>query len=195
MKQVLLATAAALALTFPAMAQNNMQQKEPNQQTQMQGSQTNAQQRVNPAQLSKQQVRQIQMSLNKKGMNAGHVDGVWGPKTATAMRNFQKKESIKANGHLTQQTLAALGVNLQPNKQKAQSQNKMNRNAQNQKPNQKGTVGAAPSGTTGQGSDMNSNMNSNSSNSSNMNQPNHNSNTMKSSPSSRSGNMGKPSRQ
>ncbi|MEJ2435563.1 MAG: peptidoglycan-binding domain-containing protein [Pseudolabrys sp.] len=113
-----------------------------------------------PSQLSKQQIKQLQMSLNKKGMNSGHVDGIWGPITATAVRNFQKEQNINANGHLTRQTLAALGVKTQ-NRQ----------NAQNQQPNKKGFVGAGPSETTGQGSNMGSSMGSHSSKSNAMSKP------------------------
>ncbi len=172
MKRILLATAAAVALTLPAMAQNNMQpQNEPHQQTQMQqndmqhsgdtmGSKNYEQQAqtqsVDPSQLSTDQIRQIQISLNKKGFNSKDVDGVWGPDTKSALENFQKEQNIEANGELSQQTLSALGVNVQ-NRENAQFQNenKMNRNAQNEKPNETGTVGKAPSETTGQGSSMN----------------------------------------
>lgn len=141
MKQTLLATVAVVALSFPAMAQTKTQQNVPNQQSQTQqsgnkqssGKQT---QRINPLQLSNQEVRQIQEALNKKGFNAREADGIWGPETEAALRNFQKKQNINANGELTHQTLADLGVNLT---------------------SQKGTVGAAPSTTTGSGSNSGSN--------------------------------------
>jgi opacity protein-like surface antigen len=208
MKRILLATAAAVALTLPAMAQNNMQpQNEPHQQTQMQqtdmqhsgdtmGSKNYGQQTqsVDPSQLSKDQIRQIQMSLNKKGFDSKDVDGVWGPDTKSALENFQKERNIKANGELTQQTLTALGVNVQ-NQQNAefQNENKMNRNAQNEKPNETGTVGKAPSETTGQGSSMSKTQGSSNSH---VDVPTHyahptKSNATNSSPSSNSGDMSK----
>jgi peptidoglycan hydrolase-like protein with peptidoglycan-binding domain len=205
MKRILLATVAAAALSFPAFAApNHMQNKQQNQQMQQMqqnklGSanyQRQAQaRRIRPSQLNKKQIKQLQTSLNKKGLDAGHVDGMWGPMTATAVRNFQKKQNINANGHLTRQTLAALGVNVQ-----GQSQ------AQNQQPSKKGTVGAAPSETTGQGSSMDTNSHKSQNMSqpkattgqgSSMNQSNKNSDQMKpnanstNSNSNSSGNMGK----
>ncbi len=185
MKQILLATVAAVALTFPAMAQNNTVQ-EPNNNIQMphkygqdvpvktmdmqphkqqaqtmsqrnkdaqqaENTQTQAGQRVDPMQLSKQQVSQIQQTLNKKGYDAHSVDGIWGPETADALRNFQRRNDIQADGHLTQQTLAKLGVNWandneQPSTVGAGSTSGTNRNAMS-KP--------ASSATTGMGSGEN----------------------------------------
>lgn len=105
MKQILLAAVAAVALSFPAMAQNH-QSSQPPSQTKMQAGQ-----RINPMTLSKRQISQIQRALDKKGFNARKVDGIWGPETASALRNFQRKNDINAHGHLTRQTLAKLGVN------------------------------------------------------------------------------------
>lgn len=185
MKQILLASAAALALTFPAMAQNNMQQAGNAMGSANHQQQARAQ-RVKPSQLSKQQIKQIQMSLNKNGMHASHADGIWGPETATAVRNFQKKQHMNANGHLTKQTLAALGVKIA-----GQSEN-----AQNHKPSQKGTIGAAPSETTGQGSSMSASPAHSSNAVGQPNQPKENSSQMNSNsahsrPSNQSGNMSK----
>jgi peptidoglycan hydrolase-like protein with peptidoglycan-binding domain len=134
MKRILLATAATLALSLPAMAQNNppdqnpppanQQQTNPSQSqmnnsnTQMgneQQAQTDQQeQRINPKQLSKQEIKNIQQALNKKGFSAGHIDGIWGRDTDSAVKNFQKKQGLPGNGQLYPQTLAALGVNASP---------------------------------------------------------------------------------
>ena len=209
MKQILLASVAALALTFPAMAQAKVQQYQPTQQSQW----------INPSRLSKQEVRQIQQALDKKGMKAGRVDGIWGPETAGAMRRFQTERKINAHGHLTQQTLAALGVNVKsqntaekvpseksqekaekaPNEksqmkaEKAPSQMsqqkaetspnaKSQQKAESEKSSEKGTVGAAPSSSNG----SSSNMSSEPSKSNEMSQPSQNSSGMKSSPSNES---------
>lgn len=139
MKRILLATAATLALSLPAVAApanapaNNTSSQQMNQtapshmnnakmnktQSQMnskagtnQQAQTKEQQRINPKRLSKQEVKSIQQALNKKGFSAGHVDGIWGRDTDVAIRNFQKKQGLPGNGHLNRQTLAALGVNM-----------------------------------------------------------------------------------
>jgi peptidoglycan hydrolase-like protein with peptidoglycan-binding domain len=110
MKNLLLAAAATLALSLPAMAQSgdtNMSGQTQGQQGQT-GSQT---QTIDPSSLSKAQIRQIQTSLNKAGFNAKKADGVWGRETSAALRNFQKQKNISGAGELNQQTLAALGVN------------------------------------------------------------------------------------
>lgn len=127
MKKIMLATVATIALSLPAMAQSNhMNTMQPNGQSQMgQKTQTNgqangasqsarqqqAQNRVNPSQLSTQQIRRIQISLNKQGFDTHKVDGKWGPETANALKNFQHQQKLQGSGHLNQQTLAALGVN------------------------------------------------------------------------------------
>ena len=140
---------------------NNMNMKPHSAQAGTNGSanseqMANAQQsqRIKPSQLGKQQIKQMQMSLNKKGFDARNVDGIWGPRTRTALRNFEKQQNINAHGRLTRQALSALGVNVQ--NQNAQMQNRQQRNAQfqNKQPGQSGTVGAASSETTGQGSSM-----------------------------------------
>jgi peptidoglycan hydrolase-like protein with peptidoglycan-binding domain len=128
MKQFMLATVASLALTLPAMAAQNMQPNAtpaPTHRTQMndqdqsaqngQQNQRQAENVIRPSQLSKKQVRQIQESLNKKGFDAKHADGIWGPETAQALRTFQKQNGLQGHGQLTQQSLAQLGVMMNTN--------------------------------------------------------------------------------
>jgi len=57
-----------------------------------------------------QTIRSAQEALNDRGFNAGAVDGVWGPHTRTAVRNFQKSENLRQTARLDQATLQALGV-------------------------------------------------------------------------------------
>ncbi|HZT27961.1 MAG TPA: peptidoglycan-binding domain-containing protein [Pseudolabrys sp.] len=145
MKKILLASVATIALSFPALAamNNNQSQNRQQNQTQSQNTQQGSQQRVSPKQLSKNEIRQIQQDLKQQGFNPQKVDGIWGPDTAKAVRQFQQKNNLNGNGQLNQQTLAKLGVNPQ------------GQNAQNQQQHE-GTVGAAPSsGTTGSDSNMN----------------------------------------
>jgi hypothetical protein len=110
-----------------------------------QGSAQNGQQNqrqaenvVRPSQLSKKQIRQIQESLNKKGFDAKHADGVWGRETADALRNFQKQNGLQGGGELTQHSLSQLGVNVNAGAQQgAQTtgagshENGMNQSSQN----------------------------------------------------------------
>jgi peptidoglycan hydrolase-like protein with peptidoglycan-binding domain len=58
----------------------------------------------------REQVRAVQQALKDKGHDPGNVDGVMGPKTRSALRDFQKKEGIKDTGQLDQDTMSKLGV-------------------------------------------------------------------------------------
>jgi len=65
-------------------------------------------------QLSRNTVAQVQQKLQQDGFyRGGHVDGVMGPKTHTALMDFQRSKGLTANGQLDNQTLAALGANQQ----------------------------------------------------------------------------------
>ncbi|HEV8616344.1 MAG TPA: peptidoglycan-binding domain-containing protein [Methylomirabilota bacterium] len=57
-----------------------------------------------------EQVKAVQQALKDKGVNPGPVDGKMGPKTSSALREFQKKEGLKASGRLDAETAAKLGV-------------------------------------------------------------------------------------
>jgi peptidoglycan hydrolase-like protein with peptidoglycan-binding domain len=59
--------------------------------------------------LSQEDVRKVQSSLNEAGFQAGPVDGIWGPQTAGALRNFQQARGLEASGQLDDQTILALG--------------------------------------------------------------------------------------
>lgn len=54
-------------------------------------------------------VRQLQQALNEAGHDIA-VDGMWGPETQSAVRQFQQQLGLQATGEPDQQTLAALGV-------------------------------------------------------------------------------------
>jgi peptidoglycan hydrolase-like protein with peptidoglycan-binding domain len=55
-------------------------------------------------------VRQVQQALNQRGYQVGQPDGLMGPATQTALRNFQASENLEPTGRLNRQTLGALGV-------------------------------------------------------------------------------------
>jgi peptidoglycan hydrolase-like protein with peptidoglycan-binding domain len=55
-------------------------------------------------------VKQVQQQLSDKGLSPGPVDGVMGPKTRDALKQFQQQQGMTASGSLDQQTLTALGV-------------------------------------------------------------------------------------
>jgi hypothetical protein len=134
MKKLLLASVATLALSVPAMAQSdhtNAQRNDQTQQMQQPRSQTQGQQQgqmnnneqqsqngqqqaqmIEPSKLSSEEIRQIQIGLNKAGFDAKAVDGHWGEATADALRSYQKENKLPGNGELNQQTLSSLGVNI-----------------------------------------------------------------------------------
>jgi peptidoglycan hydrolase-like protein with peptidoglycan-binding domain len=57
-----------------------------------------------------EQVKAAQQALKDKGHDPGAIDGMMGPKTQAAVRDFQGKEGLKASGRLDAETLAKLGV-------------------------------------------------------------------------------------
>ena len=57
-----------------------------------------------------EQVRAAQQGLKDKGHDPGAIDGVMGPKTQAALRDFQKAEGIQATGRLDAETMSKLGV-------------------------------------------------------------------------------------
>jgi peptidoglycan hydrolase-like protein with peptidoglycan-binding domain len=129
MKKLMFALLATAALSYPAMAQqqtgaqqasqqgSSYQQQPINQQPQsgqsgqmQSGLTADEQQQITSEDLSKDEIRNIQQSLNRMGFNAGDVDGVWGSETKEALKTFQQRQGLESTGEVDQQTLAALGV-------------------------------------------------------------------------------------
>lgn len=197
MKRVMLAAVASIALSLPAMAQSNdTNAMQPNNQSQTSQSQTSSQpqhnqsqtggnqqngqarqqaeNRINPSSLNKEQIRQIQMTLNKKGFDAKRVDGIWGPETEAALKDFQQQQHLQGSGHLTQQTLGALGVDVNGHMQQGSattgsgsSESQTNRPSQNP-----GTMNHNNSNMNGQTNGQGTGQSSGSS-ANNPSQPNH----------------------
>jgi hypothetical protein len=63
-----------------------------------------------PAAASSPTVRQAQMDLQLAGFDPGPIDGVWGPRTARAVREFQQANNLPPTGQLDQPTMQALGA-------------------------------------------------------------------------------------
>ncbi|MDE6613056.1 MAG: spore cortex-lytic enzyme [Clostridia bacterium] len=57
------------------------------------------------------EVKEVQRRLKQWGYYNGAVDGVYGPQTVAAVKAFQKKNGLKADGIAGKATYAALGMN------------------------------------------------------------------------------------
>jgi peptidoglycan hydrolase-like protein with peptidoglycan-binding domain len=57
-----------------------------------------------------ERIKQVQQTLKDQGHDAGPVDGVMGPKTQAALKEFQSAKGLKDSGQLDRETMAALGV-------------------------------------------------------------------------------------
>lgn len=62
-----------------------------------------------PADLGTGTIRAIQQALDRLGLQAGPIDGVWGERTVSAIGNLQRARGMPASGELDAHTLAALG--------------------------------------------------------------------------------------
>lgn len=60
--------------------------------------------------LDRSEVMTVQRSLARNGYYTARVDGIWGPKTAKGVRDFQMANNIPVTGRLTNQTIAGLGL-------------------------------------------------------------------------------------
>lgn len=56
-------------------------------------------------------IRSVQQSLTNAGFNPGPADGMSGPRTVSAINDFQNQNNLAGDGQLTKETLRALGVN------------------------------------------------------------------------------------
>jgi hypothetical protein len=59
-------------------------------------------------------VRSAQQALKDKGLNPGPIDGVMGPRTEAAVKEFQQKENLTVTGSLDAETNARLTASAPP---------------------------------------------------------------------------------
>ena len=111
MKLTQLAVALAAAFSLSAMAAGDQKQSPQAQsgQSKTQSSQ-GSQQQASASSQSPEVVKQAQEKLSAAGHDAGPADGVMGPKTQAALKEFQESKGLQASGELDQKTMAALGV-------------------------------------------------------------------------------------
>ena len=70
---------------------------------------------------SEQLIRNVQQQLQAKGVDAGPVDGIWGPQTHQGVREFQQAQGLQSTGQLNGRTLAALGISQEQSASAGQS--------------------------------------------------------------------------
>ncbi|MGZ9097367.1 MAG: peptidoglycan-binding domain-containing protein [Micavibrio sp.] len=66
--------------------------------------------RISSVGLDRSEVVAVQRALADDGYYTASIDGIWGPKTAKGLRDFQAANNIAATGYLNNQTIAALGL-------------------------------------------------------------------------------------
>ncbi|HTP84710.1 MAG TPA: peptidoglycan-binding domain-containing protein [Alphaproteobacteria bacterium] len=59
--------------------------------------------------MSARRVEEIQAALQSRGEHVS-TDGIWGPKTVQAMKDFQKKNGLKPTGRYDQATAQKLDI-------------------------------------------------------------------------------------
>jgi peptidoglycan hydrolase-like protein with peptidoglycan-binding domain len=98
---------AVSALCTPAKAQPNIQTT-PRQSTQPEQMLAQQQDQTARTAASRDHIREAQRALLRKGYNPGPLDGIFGPKTESALRQFQKAQQLPVTGQLDDRSLAAL---------------------------------------------------------------------------------------
>jgi peptidoglycan hydrolase-like protein with peptidoglycan-binding domain len=114
-KQIAIAVAAAFVLAAPAFSADDARRDQRSQDSMSNPSHGDAARGAGMSQSGGQTqssaaVREAQQALQQKGFDVGPIDGVMGPKTSAALREFQQAQGLKSSGRLDQQTLSALNV-------------------------------------------------------------------------------------
>jgi peptidoglycan hydrolase-like protein with peptidoglycan-binding domain len=101
-KQVVIATTAAVVLAAPAFGADERRSPGSKPHSGMTG--------MGSQEMDSQTVRQIQQALQDKGQNVGEIDGIMGPRTQAALRQYQQSQGMQATGRVDRQTISSLGL-------------------------------------------------------------------------------------
>ncbi|HET9044869.1 MAG TPA: peptidoglycan-binding domain-containing protein, partial [Burkholderiales bacterium] len=144
-KQIAIAVSAAFVLAAPAFAADDARRDQRSQDSMSNPSHGDAVRGAGMSQSgtsgqtqSSAAVREAQQALQQKGFDVGPIDGVMGPKTSAALREFQQAEGLKSSGRLDQQTLSALNVRADIRSSGASARDEMSANS-----GRRGVSGAA----------------------------------------------------
>ncbi|WP_135469345.1 peptidoglycan-binding domain-containing protein [Crenalkalicoccus roseus] len=66
--------------------------------------------RAGQAGMSRGEVRDLQRALNDRGYQAGPVDGIWGPRTRSALMEFQRAQGMEPTGRVDSNVRQALNL-------------------------------------------------------------------------------------
>lgn len=66
--------------------------------------------RQQTAVLHKDDIKKVQETLRDKGYYSGPIDGIMGPRSRAALRQYQKSENLPVTGHFDTKTADKLGV-------------------------------------------------------------------------------------
>ena len=62
------------------------------------------------SQMKQTKVKEVQEALDSRGYAVGQIDGFWGHKTSSALKDFQSSQGIEATGRVNTETFNALGI-------------------------------------------------------------------------------------
>lgn len=119
------------------LAQQIMQAGQQGKQDQKWEQET-AQSEGTPLYASPATVRQIEVSLNKEGYDAGNVDGSWDEDTTAAIERYQRSRGLEPTGTLTTESMAALDMSVLGGGQGGQGQQQGQQSQQSQQGQQQG---------------------------------------------------------
>lgn len=111
MKGAIFAAASALALTVGsgAMAAQSAMPSTASPAARAEKSTTMQNQAQNQGE-PRAEVKEVQQKLKSENLYKGNVDGIIGPETQQALKQFQKKNNLQQTGRLDDQTAQKLGI-------------------------------------------------------------------------------------
>ena len=103
---------AVLGLSSVASAEGTEKATEKQQQQHQKQTQQTEQGSSKLAAMTSEDVKQVQRHLQQHGFYNGNIDGIAGPKTRSALRDFQQQQGLAATGTWNSETADALGLDV-----------------------------------------------------------------------------------
>ncbi|MDZ4339908.1 MAG: peptidoglycan-binding domain-containing protein [candidate division NC10 bacterium] len=67
---------------------------------------------------NREQVERAQQALREKGQDPGPIDGIMGPRTKAALKDFQRAQGLLETGRLDADTMTKLGAKATPSEER-----------------------------------------------------------------------------